>query len=93
MVMSETMPLATIKAHLSEIVDRIEAEHERIILTRKGKPAAVLMSPDDLEALEDSLELLADAKARREIERARDEIARGRGISADELAARFLPGR
>jgi prevent-host-death family protein len=63
MVMSETLPLATIKAHLSEIVDRVESEHERVTLTRKGKPAAVLISPEDLEALEDSLELLADPRA------------------------------
>jgi prevent-host-death family protein len=91
MVMSETLPLATIKAHLSEIVDRVESEHERVTLTRKGKPAAVLISPEDLEALEDSLELLADPRARREIERARRDIRAGKGVSADELVARFLP--
>jgi prevent-host-death family protein len=90
MVMSETLPLATIKAHLSEIVDRVEAEHERVTLTRKGKPAAVLISPEDLEALEDSIELLADPAARREIDRARRDIAAGKGMSVDELAARFL---
>ena len=91
MVMSETLPLAEIKAHLSEIVDRVESEHERITLTRRGRPAAVLISPQDLEALEDSLELLADPRARRAIERGRKEIAAGKGVRIDELAARFLP--
>lgn len=89
--MSRTLPLAEIKAHLSEIVDQIDAEHERVILTRNGRPAAVLMSPEDLEAIEDALELLADPRARTEIERARKEIAQGRGIRADELRARYLP--
>lgn len=93
MVMSETLPLAQIKAHLSEIVDRIESEHERITLTRNGRPAAVLMSPDDLEALEDTLELLADPRARREIERARGEIVAGKGIDAAQLRARYLDRR
>lgn len=88
--MSETLPLAEIKAHLSEIVDRIESEHERITLTRNGRPAAVLLSPDDLAALEDTLELLADPQARRDIERARKDIAAGKGIGADELKARYL---
>jgi antitoxin YefM len=90
MVMSETLPLAEIKAHLSEIVDRVEEQHERVTLTRNGRPAAVLISPDDLEALEDTLDLLADPRARREIERARAEIASGKGIGASELRARYL---
>jgi antitoxin YefM len=90
MVMTETRPLADIKAHLSEIVDRVEDEHQRVILTRNGRPAAVLISPDDLEALEDTLELLADPRARREIERARRDIAGGKGIRADQIRDRYL---
>ncbi|MGH2935975.1 MAG: type II toxin-antitoxin system Phd/YefM family antitoxin [Gaiellaceae bacterium] len=88
--MSETLPLAEIKARLSEIVDLIEEQHERITLTRNGRPAAVLVSPEDLEALEDTLDLLSDPKALREIERARADIAKGKGIGADELKARYL---
>ena len=90
LVMSDTLHLADIKAHLSEIVDRVERHHERIVLTRNGRPAAILISPEDLEALEDTLELLADPRARVEIERAREEIARGKGIGAEELRARYL---
>jgi len=88
--MTETLPLAEIKAHLSEIVDRVEGHHERVILTRNGRPAAVIISPEDLEALEDALELLADPEARTEIEQARRDIAKGRGIRAAELRARHL---
>ena len=88
--MSETLPLAEIKAHLSEIVDRVEEQHERVTLTRNGRPAAVLISPEDLEALEDTVDLLADPGARKEIERARADIERGKGIGADELRAKYL---
>ena len=90
MVMSDILPLAEIKAHLSEIVDRIEHEHERIVLTRHGRPAAVIMSPDDLAALEDTLELLSDPSAMAEIEAGRDDVAQGRTIGADELRAKYL---
>ncbi len=89
MTMNEQLPLAEIKAHLSEIVDRIEGQHARVTLTRYGRPAAVLMSPEDLEALEDTLELLADPKTRAEIEQARKDIAEGKGIRAEELKARY----
>jgi len=90
LVMSETLPLAEIKAHLSEIVDRVEREHERVILTRNGRPAAVIMSPADLEALEDTLELLSDPQALKEIKAGRADIASDRVITADELRAKYL---
>jgi antitoxin YefM len=90
LVMETTLSLAEIKARLSEIVDGIEERHERVILTRNGKPAAILMSPDDLDALEDTLEILSDPEAVAEIMRARKDIAQGKGIRASELRSRYL---
>ena len=89
-VMTETLSLAHIKAHLSEVVDRVELQHDRVILTRNGRPAAVLVSPDDLEALEDTLDLLSDPQALKEIEEAREEISKGEIVDADELRAKYL---
>ncbi len=89
-VMSRTLPLAEIKAHLSQVVDQVEKEHERVVLTRNGRPAAVLMSPQDLEALEDTLDLLSDPAAVVEIAGAKNDIAGGRVVDADELRARYL---
>ena len=86
----QTLPLAEIKAHLSEVVDRVEQRHERVTLTRNGRPAAVLISPEDLEALEDTLELLSNPDALREIEQARRDIENGKGIGAAELRGRYL---
>ena len=64
MVMSDTtLPLAEIKKRLSEIVDGVEARHDRVVLTRNGRPAAVLISPEDLESLEETLEILSDPEA------------------------------
>jgi prevent-host-death family protein len=88
--MSETLPLAEIKAHLSEIVDRVEHEHDRVVLTRNGRAAAVIMSPEDLEALEDTLDLLSDPKALKEIDRARQDVARGKVVTGEELRTKYL---
>ena len=89
-VMSETLPLAEIKAHLSEIVDRVEREHDRVVLTRNGRPAAVIMSPADLDALEDSLDLLSDPNAVADIRSAQADVAHGRVFTAKELRAKYL---
>ena len=90
MVMEETLPLAEIKAHLSEIVDRVEQEHDRVVLTRNGRAAAVIMSSEDLEALEDTLELLSDPATLEEIDRARQDVARGKVVTAEELRVKYL---
>lgn len=91
MVMSDlTLPLSEIKKRLSEVVDGVEERHDRVVLTRNGRPAAVILSPDDLEALEESLEILSNPKAVREIRAAEAEIKRGRSLTADELRAKYL---
>jgi antitoxin YefM len=58
--MSETLSLSSVKAHLSELVDRVEDQHDRVVVTRNGKPAAVLVSHDDLESLEETLAIMSD---------------------------------
>jgi prevent-host-death family protein len=90
MVMSDVLPLAEVKAKFSEMVDRVEQQHDRITVTRNGRPAAVLMSAEDLAALEDTLELLSDPAAMADIEHARRDVEAGRTVSADELRAKFL---
>ena len=89
MVMDKTLPLANVKAHLSELVDQVESAHDRVILTRNGRPAAVMLSPDDLEALEETLDLLSRPEALEEIHRAREEVEEGQYLTADELRERF----
>ena len=51
MSVSEQMPLADVKNRLSEVVDRLEREHGRVVITKHGHPAAVVISVDDLESL------------------------------------------
>jgi prevent-host-death family protein len=70
-------PLRAVRDHLSEFVDRAEREHERIVLTRNGRPAAVLIGYQDLEALEETLDVLSDPDARAELADAREALAAG----------------
>jgi prevent-host-death family protein len=77
--------LRTVRDHLSDFVDRAEREHERVVVTRNGRPAAVLIGYEDLEALEETLKMLADPQILAELAEARREVARGdvvRGVDA-----------
>jgi antitoxin YefM len=87
-VMTDTLPLAEVKAKFSEMVDRVEHTHDRITVTRNGRPAAVIISPDDLAALEDTLELLSDPEAMEQLRASRAAHESGDFITGDELRAK-----
>ena len=72
MSVSEQMPLADVKNRLSEVVDRLEREHGRVIITKHGHPAAVVMSVEDLESLEETLDIMDSAELLSDI---RDSLA------------------
>ena len=75
--MSETLPFSEVKAHLSEVADRVEREHDRILVTRNGRPSFVLLSPDDLAALEESLAILQDDELMESLRISRRQAADG----------------
>jgi len=80
-----TEPLRTARDHLSELIDRVEREHDRIVITRNGRDAAVLISPEDLRQLEETLSVLSDPDALADIREADAAYQRGdviRGIDA-----------
>jgi antitoxin YefM len=83
--MSETLPLAEVKARFSEVIDRVVKTHDRVVVTRNGRPAAVVMSPEDLEALEETLAVLSDPDARSRIDEARTAVADGDVVDEGQL--------
>jgi antitoxin YefM len=82
-------PLRTVKDRLSEFVDRVQREHDRVTITRNGRPAAVLINPDDLEALEETLEILGDRKAVKELREAELAVAAGDVVRGAERVRRL----
>jgi antitoxin YefM len=88
LVMSETLSLSSVKAHLSEIVDRVEDQHDRVIVTRNGKPAAVLISSDDLESLEETLAALSDPELMANVHGSLQALEKGDpGATLDDVRA------
>lgn len=71
------MSLADVKNRLSEVVERLEREHGRVVITKHGRPAAVVLSIADLEGLEETLEVLSDPQLMRRIRKGSAEIDRG----------------
>jgi antitoxin YefM len=51
----KTLPLSEVKMKLSAIVDRVEATDEEVVITRNGRPAAILVSPDEYESWKETV--------------------------------------
>ena len=84
--MLEQMPLADVKNRLSEVVDEVEREHARVVITKHGRPAAVVVSAADLESLEETLDVMGNESLLADIKEAITELAAGAAVplSKDE---------
>jgi antitoxin YefM len=84
--MSETLPLSFVKSHLSELVDRVEGQHDRVVVTRNGRPAAVLISNEDLDGLEETLAIMSDPALMAQIRESEQTLSHGgQGATLAEL--------
>lgn len=86
-------PLATVKAQFSKFVDEVEGTHERVVITRNGTPAVVLISVDELESIEETLDILRDPRALAEIRRGQEDIRQGRGVPLEDVTAELAERR
>jgi len=93
MSMAEHVPLAEVKNRLSEVVERIERAHGRVIITKHGQPSAVIMNLEDLESLEETLAILSNPRLMAEIRQAEAEIASGRSKRLSKDQATRLANR
>jgi antitoxin YefM len=92
--MSKTMPISEVKTRLPELVSGVSEREEEIVVTRNGKPAAVLVNYDEYERLKGSLEVLSDPALMKQIHRSKTFYARRRqGVSFEAVFGEPLHAR
>lgn len=83
--------LRTVRDRFSEFIERVQKYHQRVIVTRNGTPAAVLLSPDDLESLDETLAVLEDSEAVAEHVGANRACSEGDGVRGVEAVKALRP--
>ena len=84
--MARILPISEVKTRLPELVTGVEKREEEVIVTRKGKPVAVVVNYREYERLKETLEVLADPGLMRQIARSKAFFSRGRqGLSFEEV--------
>lgn len=85
----KTVPLSEAKDKLSALVDEADSTHEIVQITKHGRPAAILMSADDLESLRETLFWLQQPGVREELGVGEREYQDGKTLSGEQLRARY----
>jgi len=88
-----TESLAAVKARFSEVIDRVQKQHERVVVTRRGREAAVILSVEDMRSLEETIAVLSDSATIRRLQEADAAIAAGDVVDAHGLRALLAAAR
>jgi len=83
-----------VKARLNELVDEAESTHEQIMITKHGRPAAVIVAAEDLESLQETVYWLSQPGIKESIAEAEANISAGRTMGSEQLRQQLgLPPR
>lgn len=65
----KTLSVSEAKMKLSGLINTVNATDEKIVITKNGRPAAVLVSPEEFESLKETLAVRSDSTLMAEIKR------------------------
>lgn len=80
------LPISEVKARLPELVAGVMEREEEIVVTRNGRPAAVIVNVDEYQRLKETLDVLSDPDLMRQIRASERYFAKGgKGLSFEEV--------
>ena len=80
-----TVPLSFAKTHFAKLITDVVELGERVLITKSGKPAGMLLSVDEYEGLLETLEILADPELAAAVRAGLAEAERGELVEHDEV--------
>lgn len=82
-----TLSLSEAKMKLSELVEKLGVTGEPVVVTKNGRPAAVLVTPDEFAGWQETIDIKSNAEWMREIRANLKQLKAGKAklYSLDEL--------
>ena len=85
-LVSKTLPISEVKARLPELVTGVAEREEEVVVTRNGRPAAMLVNYDEYRRQRDTLDILSDPAMMRQIRQSRRfYAANAKGLSFEDV--------
>ncbi|MBM4309266.1 MAG: type II toxin-antitoxin system Phd/YefM family antitoxin [Deltaproteobacteria bacterium] len=63
----KALSVSEAKMKLSGLIDTVNATDEEVVITKNGRPAAVLVSPEEFESLKETAAVRSDSALMKEI--------------------------
>ncbi len=83
--MAKIVPFTEARANLTELLDALEDKHEHVLITRNGRPSAVMLSAEEYESLEETLDILQDKDLLESLRKSEDDVRAGRVTALNDL--------
>lgn len=84
--MAKTLPLSEVKTRLPELVAGVQEREEEVVVTKNGRPAAILINVDEYARLKETLDVLSDPVLMKQIGRSRAFYKTGKkGFSFEDV--------
>ena len=87
--MKNIVPVSDLQKQAASILNEVRTSNEPVIITQRGRAAAVLVSAERYAKIEEDLALLDELELHREIELSKKEFAEGKSISLEEAKRRL----
>lgn len=81
----KTLPLSAAKDQFSRIVDEVADRDERVMITRNGRPAAIIVSPEEFGSWQATIDILSDRELMAQFERSGRAMRRAKLYTVAEL--------
>lgn len=91
--MAKTVPVRELRSKLSELLSDVADRRDHVLVTRHGRPAAVIVPVDEYDALEETADILYDPDALAATEAGLAEISRGETVPLEAVRAELAERR
>ena len=65
----EILSLSEAKMKLSELIEKVQSTDAEVVITKNGRPAAVLVSPDEFDGWRETIAIKSDVDLMTEIKK------------------------
>lgn len=86
--MVKNISVRKLRANLADVLEDITTHLDRYVISKRGKPEAILMCIDDYEGWLETLAIMSDKKALEDIWQAREELAKGKSYTFKQVFGR-----
>ncbi len=84
--MTKTLSLSEVKTRLPELVAGVQEREEEVVVTKNGRPAAILINVDEYARLKETLDVLSDPVLMKQISRSQAFYQSGKkGLSFEDV--------